>query len=168
MPEIPALTLTPIAENDREPVVDIFNYYIEHTFAAYPEQPVPYGFFSQFLESCRKYPSVVAKYPDGTVAGFGLLRAHNPMPAFVHTAEITYFIRHDLTGRGIGKRMLHYLETAGKKQGIKTILANISSLNEGSIRFHAKNGFSECGRFLRVGMKNGVSFDTVWMQKTLP
>lgn len=165
MQDISGITFIPVSEDERKPVVDLFNYYIENSFAAYPEQKVPYEFFAVFLESCRNYPSVAAKYPDGTVAGFGLLRAHNPMPAFRHTAEITYFIRPELTGNGLGTKMLGHLEAAGKVEGITTILASISSLNEGSIRFHARNGFYECGRFEKVGMKKGMVFDTVWMQK---
>jgi phosphinothricin acetyltransferase len=165
MPDLSEFTFSPIADTDREPVIDLFNYYIEHSFAAYPEQKVPYDFFAMFLETCRKYPSVAAKMPDGTLAGFGLLRAHNPMPAFRHAAEITYFIRPDLTGKGLGSAMLARLEEKGKEQEISTILASISSLNEGSIRFHARHGFTECGRFEKVGRKKGMVFDTVWMQK---
>ena len=89
------------------------------------------------------------------------------MPAFRQTAEITYFIQPDMTGKGLGTRMLRHLEAAGKAQGITTILASISSLNEGSIRFHAQNRFTECGRFIKIGIKNGVAFDTVWMQKDI-
>ncbi len=63
--------------------------------------------------------------------------------------------------------MLAQLEREGKEKGIRTILASISSLNEGSIRFHAQHGFAECGRFMGVGVKKGVTFDTVWMQKDL-
>jgi L-amino acid N-acyltransferase YncA len=158
-------SLSPITAPDGNAIIDIFNYYIENSYAAYPEHPVPYAFFGMFLEICRNYPSVIVKGTDGTVAGFGMLRPHNPMPAFSHTAEITYFIREDLTGNGLGSRMLDYLEDAGRKKGIATILASISGLNEGSIRFHARHGFEECGRFERVGMKKGVVFDTVWMQK---
>ncbi len=160
-----SFTFSPINPADGKEVIDLFNYYVEHSFAAYPQQKVPYEFFSIFLEASKNYPSVIAKTPDGTVAGFGLLRAHNPMPVFRHTAEITYFIRPDLTGKGLGSKMLSYLETAGKSRGITIILASISSFNEGSIRFHAKHGFIECGRFVNVGMKKGVIFDTVWMQK---
>jgi phosphinothricin acetyltransferase len=158
-------SLGPITAPDGNAVIDIFNYYIENSYAAYPEHPVPYGFFSMFLEICNNYPSVIVKDPEGTVAGFGMLRSHNPMPAFAHTAEITCFIREDLTGNGLGSRMLAYLEEGGRKKGITTILAGISGLNEGSIRFHAKHGFSRCGCFEKVGTKKGVVFDTVWMQK---
>lgn len=155
----------PLLETDGKAVFDIFNYYVRNSFAAYPEQEVPYEFFGMFLEICKNYPSVVVKDSKKNVVGFGMLKPHNLMPAFRHTAEITYFIQPDQTGKGLGRKMLSLLETEGKKQGISTILASISNLNEGSIRFHARNGFSECGRFIRVGQKNGVFFDTVWMQK---
>ena len=155
----------PLVETDGFAVIDIFNYYIRNTFAAYPEQEVPYEFFGMFLEICKNYLAAVVKDSEKNVAGFGMLRPHNPMPAFRHTAEVTCFIRHGETGKRLGTKMLAFLETEGKKQGISTILASISSLNEGSIRFHERNGFSECGRFKKVGMKKGVVFDTVWMQK---
>jgi phosphinothricin acetyltransferase len=165
MPDLSEFTFSPIADTDREPVIDLFNYYTGHSFAAYPEQKVPYGFFTLFPEACHTYPSVAAKSQDGILAGFGLLRAHNPMPAFRHAAEITCFIRPDLTGKGLGSEMPARLEKKGKDQGITTILASISSQNEGSIRFHAGHGFTECGRFKKVGRKKGIIFDTVWMQK---
>ena len=63
--------------------------------------------------------------------------------------------------------MLNHLVDKAKQKGIWSILASISSLNEGSINFHKKNGFIECGRFKNVGRKKGQIFDTVWMQKML-
>lgn len=159
------IVFAPLSESDREPVIDLFNYYIENSFAAYPELPVPYGFFDLFLGATKEYPSVVARDREGKLAGFGMLRSYNSMTAFARTAEISYFLRPDWTGRGLGTQILQQLETEGKARGIATILAGISSKNEGSIRFHKKNGFEECGLFRDVGRKKGVLFDTVWMQK---
>jgi phosphinothricin acetyltransferase len=167
MPAIPEFRFRPFAETDRAAVIDLFNDYIGNSYAAYPENPVPYSFFDLFLEISRQYPSVIAELPDGNLAGFGLLRPHNPMPVFRHTAEVTYFVRPDLTGNGLGSAILARLEKEGKERGITTILASISSLNEESIRFHARHGFTGCGRFTGVGIKKGTIFDTVWMQKFL-
>jgi phosphinothricin acetyltransferase len=50
---------------------------------------------------------------------------------------------------------------------ITSLLANISSRNRQSLEFHLRNGFRECGRFLKVGHKFGEAFDVVWMQKQL-
>jgi len=152
-PVLPEIRFSPVSEKDGEEIIDLFNYYIEHSFAAFPEQKVPQEFFSCFFETCRHYPSVVARLPDGTLAGFGLLRAHNPMPAFRHTAEITYFVRPDMTGKGLGSKMLRLLEAAGKERGVTTILAGISSLNEESIRFHTQQGFRRAGGLSGSGQK---------------
>jgi L-amino acid N-acyltransferase YncA len=160
-------TISPMVEEDRKPIVDIFNYYIANSFAAYPELEVPYEAFDIFLQMSQGYPTGTVKDSMGNVIGFGFLHFHNPVPAFSETAEVTYFISQECTGNGIGKSLLNYFEEKGKQKGIRNILAHISSLNPGSIHFHRKNGFTECGCFKSVGKKKGRVFDTIWMQKML-
>ncbi len=160
-------SVTPLSRDDRESVIDIFNYYVENTFAAYPENKLPYQAYDMFLQMSNGFPTGAIKDERGRVVGFGMLRPHNPMAAFSKTAEATYFIHPDYTGKGLGKKLLDFLENGAVEKGIKNILASISSLNPGSIRFHHRNGFLECGRFIGVGKKNGQEFDTVWMQKRL-
>lgn len=159
--------LFPLSPNDREDVIDIFNYYIENSFAAYPERRVPYEFFDVFLQATAGYPTAIVKNKSKTILGFGMLRPYSPMPTLAGTAEITYFVRPKCTGKGIGSSMLEYLLKEAREKGLHCILASISSLNEGSIRFHSQHGFSECGRFREVGRKRGKFFDIVWMQKLL-
>jgi phosphinothricin acetyltransferase len=96
-----------------------------------------------------------------------MLRRHHSLPTFSRTAEVTYFLHPAYTKRGLGKTLLTYLENKAKERGTTSILACISSLNPGSIDFHRKNGFVECSRFIKVGEKIGVAFDTVWMQKVV-
>ena len=160
-------TVSPITEEDRKPIIDIFNYYVANSYAAYPETEVPYETFDVFLQMTRGYPTGKVKDNNGNIIGFGFLRVHNPMPVFSETAEVTYFISKEYTGKGIGKSLLDYFEDEGRKKGIRNILASISSLNPGSIKFHQKNGFAECGCFKGIGKKNGQLFDTIWMQKPL-
>jgi L-amino acid N-acyltransferase YncA len=151
--QMPQYLFELIGLSDQKAVICLFNHYLEHSFAAYQEQKVPHEFFGIFLNMCKDHPSVTVKNDEGTLAGFGMLCSHNPMLAFSHTAEITYFIRPELTGRGVGGQMLEYLVTEGKKRGISNVLASISLLNEGSIRSHQKHSFTECGRFRRVARK---------------
>ena len=160
-------TIEKLSEAHREPVIDIFNHYVEHGFAAYPENKVPYAFFDMLTAASQSYPAAAVVEENGRVAGFALLRKYHPMPAFDRTAQITYFLAPDAVGRGLGGRLLAYLEEGALKLGVEVILADISSRNEGSILFHAKHGFKECGRFERVGRKLGVEFDQVWMKKDL-
>lgn len=149
--------------------MSIFNYYIENSAAAFPEKPLPDEFMGVFLNISKGYPAFVVLDDDenARMAGFGFLHAYNPMSTFSQTAEITYFLHHDYTGKKIGSALFDRLVAGAKGKGITTILASISSKNEGSIRFHARKGFSECGRFASAGKKNGAAFDVVWMQKII-
>jgi len=155
-----------MSEDHGPEIMEIFNHYIENTFAAYPETPLPAPAFAMFLQMTKGYPAFAIMDGSRTV-GFCFLRAYNPMPAFRATAEITSFIHPEFTGRGIGKTALSKIEESAREAGISRILASISSLNDGSIRFHRAHGFSECGRFHSVGVKRGKVFDVVWMEKQI-
>ena len=161
------IQFSPIPPADRQAVVDLFNHYVAHSFAAFPEDPLPYPFFDRLLEAARDLPTVAAKAPDGRLLGFALLRPHAPWPTCSHVAEITYFVAPDATRQGIGSKMLAELEARGRDQGIRTILASIASLNAASLSFHRTHGFVEVGRFRNICIKRGTPFDAVWMQKTL-
>ena len=160
-------TLRPLSEEDRETVMDIFNYYAENTLSAYPEHALPLAAFDLFLQAAKTYPVVCVLDPDGRVAGFGMLRAFHPMPTFAKTAEVGYFLHPDHTGRGLGSMMLAHLSQEGRRMGLKTLMASISSENQGSCRFHQRQGFTECGRFKGVWHKKGRDLDMVWMQKDI-
>jgi phosphinothricin acetyltransferase len=156
--------LRPTIAGDGEQIIDIFNYYVENSFSAYPEQKPG---FDVLLNMCQGYPTVVARDQENQIIGFGMLRPYSPFPTFSQTAEITYFLKPGFTGKGIGRTILEYLISKGREKGISSVLASISSLNEGSINFHVKNGFSECGRFRDIGRKRGKTFDVVYFQRML-
>ncbi len=158
----------PLGVEHRVPVIDIYNHYIENSYAAYPEKKMPYEFFDTFLEKTKGYPAFTIKNGStNKIVGFCYLKAHHPFSVFKETTEITYFIEPSEVGKGIGKKALQLLAEKGKNMGIKQILASISSLNEQSLTFHLKNGFKECGRFDRIIKKNGIYFDIIWMQKEI-
>lgn len=156
-----------VVDRHRTAVIDIFNHYIAGSFAAYPDEPMGYEFFDCFLNMTRGYPAVAIKDDAENIVGFAFLHAYRAGRTFSRAAEITYFILPDHTGKGIGEAILEQFKSTARKQGIDSLLANISSRNEGSLRFHRKHGFKECGRFRRIGRKFGEDFDVVWMQLEL-
>jgi L-amino acid N-acyltransferase YncA len=152
----------------RKPVIDIYNHFIEKSWAAYPDEPVGYALFDRFLDMVRGYPSLVVRSETGEIVGFAFLHAFLPAGTFRRTAEITYFILPEHTRRGLGRRILERFQGEAVKTGIDNLLASISSRNANSIEFHLKNGFVECGRLRNVGRKYCEDFDVVWMQKRIP
>ncbi len=151
-------------DGDREQVVDIFNHFVQNGFAAYPERKADYQLFDFLKGICREGIFYVIER-GGKLAGFGLLRHHQRSDAFNRSSELTYFILPEHQRMGLGTRLLKVLAADAAGLGVETLLANISSLNEQSLKFHRKQGFKECGRFVRVGSKFGRDFNVIWMQK---
>ena len=160
-------TLEEMTDQHRVEVIDIFNYFVLHSFAAYPEERVDYTAFDHFQELSRNYPAIVAKHDSGAVVGFAFLRPYHPAKTFSRTAEVTYFIIPHHTRMGLGSLMLEELADKARQRGIDNLLASIASLNEPSVRFHEKQGFKQCGTLPRVGTKFGKDFGVVLMQLML-
>lgn len=152
-------------QEDKQAVIDIFNHFVVNSFAAYPENKVDFIFMDK-LESLTINDSFyVLEASKNKLIGFGLLRVHHAYDVFDRAAELTYFILPEHTRKGLGSKLLNILIDDAKKAGIDTLLVHISSLNEGSIIFHGKHGFNECGRFKEIGRKKGKDFDVIWMQR---
>lgn len=150
----------------QKPVMEIFNYYITTSTAAFPSSALPEPFYKFLMEKSEGYPSYVLK-DDDTVIGFCQLGKYNGFPTFKSTVTITYFIAKDYTRKGLGSECLKKLEQEAVKIGIKNIVAEVSSENEQSIEFHKKHGFVVAGELKDIGEKFGRSFGVVYMQKRL-
>ncbi len=151
-------------EQDRDAITSIFNLYVEHSFAAYPEQPAD-GTFFDFMKQIIYGDAFYVIENEDRVVGFGFLKRHHAQPTFDRVAEVGYFLQPVFTRKGLGGLLLDGLEQEARMLGIDTLLAHISSRNQPSIAFHEKQGFRECGLFQRVSRKFGRDVDIIWMQK---
>mgnify|MGYP006275913465 FL=1 len=161
------IVLCDASPDDRAGMLDIFNHYVSNSFATYTDEPVGLARFESLMSFASGWPAVTAKRGDGKLAGFGLLRPYSTIPSFCGTSELSCFIAPEFTGMGIGAAILDRLEAGARSMGLSTIVATVSSLNDGSIRFHSSHGYIECGRLREVGIRQGMPFDVVFLQKTL-
>ncbi|KKH61762.1 phosphinothricin acetyltransferase [Methanosarcina mazei] len=160
-----------VSTEDIPGMLEVFNYYVENSFASYLENSVGPEFF-QLIQSEKDqdrddhFPFYVIE-EDSKIIGIGALRPYFPFPNFRHTGVVSYFILPAYTRKGLGSMMLEKLCMEAREKKMQSLLANVSSKNEASLNFHLKKGFIECGRFKKVGSKFGKYFDIVWMQKFL-
>ena len=152
-------------DEDSPRLVEIFNYYIENSYAAYREQKIDGSFIEILRNISRGYPFYIVEDDSDGVVGFGMIHPYHPSEVFKRTAELSYFFDRDHTRKGIGFELLDKLTADARAMGVDSLVASISSRNEESLNFHLKNGFVECGRFKRIGRKWDRDFDVVWMQK---
>ncbi len=163
------LVIREATPQDTQEMLEIFNYYVNNSFAAYLEIPVGPEFFKTShdegeLNKSEHFPFYVME-ENNRVIGLGALKPYLPFPNFQHTGVVSYFILPEYTRKGLGVKLLDFLCQDAKKRNMKSILANVSSKNQASLNFHLKHGFVECGRFKDIGTKFGKYFDIVWFQK---
>jgi L-amino acid N-acyltransferase len=158
--------IRPGTPEDGPAVLEVFNHFVEHSFAAYPRHPLPPGAMNEWIARTRQNKAHVVEC-DGRIVGFAMLKWVYPLDTFNRAGDVGYFLLPEHTGHGLGSRLLELLETDARELGITTLLASISSRNEQSLAFHESRGFRTVGRWERVGEKLGEVFDIVWMQKDL-
>jgi len=153
-----------VRDRDCDRIIAIFNYYAATGYAAYPEIPVNEHFFAFLREGALGF--YVLEH-EAHIVGFGLMKPLMPFPAFMKTGMLTYFIQPEYTCMGLGKKLLDRLTDDAKKMGMTSLVANMASKNNASIRFHLRHGFTEVGRLKTAGSKFGEPFDMIWMQMML-
>jgi len=158
-------TIRPVSEHtDWEAIAKVFNHYVHTSTAAYPSLPLSGQFFQDNWSDHKDYPFYEVRSENETV-GFCYMRPFHPADTMSNAVVLTYFIAPSHTAKGIGQQLLERLLKDGLAMGKTNFLVSISSDNEGSINFHRKNAFAECGRFKSVAKKFGKTFDMVWMQR---
>ena len=150
----------------KKETIDIFNYYIEHTTAAYRSEKVDYDFFSALVDD-----DVVSAYAimnnANDVIGFCILEKYKNIRTFNELGDCMYFIKPEMTGKGVGREIVSLLENDAKLHGMKKLVVDISDENEKSIAFHKKHGFIEYGRLKNCWRKFGRNIGIVYMYKDI-
>jgi phosphinothricin acetyltransferase len=111
-------------------LLEVFNHFVEHSFAAYPHRKVGDDFVKRFETYSLDYPVLTVLANGGRVLGFGAVHAFHPADSFKRTGEIGYFLHPDAVGCGIGTALLARLVEGARAKGIRTLIASISSRNE--------------------------------------
>ena len=155
-----------LSEEYKDDVMEIYNYYIENTYAAYPGNRLPTRFFDKLTEEINGYPAYVVKKED-KVVGFCFLSSYKNYKTFKETAVINCFLSYEVKGLGIGDYCLKKLEEDARNLNIKNILAIIPTKNKMGVRYYHTNGFRICGTISDIGTKFGESFGLVIMKKVL-
>lgn len=115
---------------------------------------------AKFLSQCR----FVAEAED-TVLGWCALSPFSSRKVYSGVAEVTIYIASEAQGMGIGKKLLEQLVTESEGAGFWTLQARIFPENIASIKLHEKCGFRVVGTREKLGMRDGVWYDNVLLER---
>jgi L-amino acid N-acyltransferase YncA len=140
-----------------------------HGLASFEEEPPGMGELERRYRDVvqRGLPYLVVEY-GVDVVGYGYCSPYRARSAYRYALEDSVYVRHDMAGRGIGKRLLEELIRRCEGLGYRQIVAVIGdSANAPSIGVHAACGFLRVGTLRSVGFKFGRWVDSVFMQRAL-
>lgn len=93
-------------------------------------------------------------YVDGEPAGCGAIREFEG-----DTAELKRMYAREKS-RGVGKRLVEFLEAEAVRLGYRKIILETGTVNENAVRFYLSNGYSVCGNYGKyIGRDDSVCFD---------
>jgi L-amino acid N-acyltransferase YncA len=164
-----AVELRAARPEDLPAIHSIYAHHVLHGLASFEEEaPSVEEIERRFRDvTQRGLPYLVAEY-GLEVAGYGYCAPYRARSAYRYALEDSIYIRDDMTGRGIGKRLLEALIVQCEALGYRQIVAVIGdSANTASIGVHAACGFLRVGTLRSVGFKFGRWVDSVFMQRPL-
>jgi L-amino acid N-acyltransferase YncA len=105
---------------------------------------------------------------DGDVVGWAALSPYSPRHCYRGVAEESVYVGAAARGKGVGRALLSALIERADAEGYWTLLAGVFPENEASLALHTALGFRVVGVHDRLGERDGVFRDVVWLERKPP
>lgn len=159
---------------DAEELLAIYTPYVEKTAITFEyEVPTVEDFEERIRQTSARYPYLKA-VEDGKIVGYAYAGTFKGRKAYDWSVETTVYVKWDLRRGGVGRALYEALEKSLAGMGILNMNACIASpivtdetLNDDSIRFHERMGFTPVGTFHLSGYKFDRWYDMIWMEKMI-
>jgi L-amino acid N-acyltransferase YncA len=161
------LTFKELTEDKLPEILEIYNYYVLNT-------DVSFHVIALTLDEMRelvffkdpKYKTYIA-YSNDDLCGYGLIHQYKKRDAYDTTAEISLYLKPEYCGKGLGSKIISFLENFAREHSIHVMIAGIAGNNQNSIKLFEKNGYDRAAHFKEIGYKFGKFRDVYYYQKKL-
>lgn len=150
-------------------IVEIQNYYIEHThitFDVHPFTPEQRREWFRDHNNGSRYRLLIAE-DQQKIVGYACTGRFRPKPAYETTVEVSVACDPNAIGKRIGTRLYEELFAILGGEDLHRAVAGIAQPNPASNALHQRFGFRPVGTFTEVGRKFGRYWDVLWMEKIL-
>jgi len=154
-------TIRTVIASDWPEIREIYQQGIDTGDATYETQaPQPEILKTKFLSE----PQLAAE-ENGQVVGWAMLSAVSSRCVYGGVAETSIYVHSAFQGRGLGHALFSSLIPLSENLGFWTIQAQIFPENKASIRLHEQHGFRRIGYRERLGKRNGIWRDVLFLER---
>ncbi|HEX9979083.1 MAG TPA: GNAT family N-acetyltransferase [Flavobacterium sp.] len=162
------VTIRPAADRDIKDILAIVNHAITNTTAIYDYEPRTIEMQKEWFEEKSKsgFPVIVSE-EQGQITGFATYGTFRQKTGYRFTIEHSVYVSTEKTGKGTGSMLMKELIQLAKSGGYHVMIGAIDASNTGSIDFHRRFGFIQCGTMKEVGFKFNKWLNVALMQLKL-
>ena len=155
-----------VLDKDATAIVDIYNYYIEHTVATFEEHPITIAEMNARIANVTadNLPWLIAEDSSGNMVGYAYACKWRERFAYRFSVEVTVYLSAEHAQQGIGTQLYTALFSALKARSIRTVIGGITLPNPASVALHEKFSMQQVAHFKEVGFKFGRWLDTGYWQ----
>lgn len=155
------------APEDADDILTIYNEGISDRIATLETTTKDQDYMIDWLNKhTGRYKVSVAEF-DGKVIGWASLNQYNSREAYKGVADLSVYIKREYRGKGIGGKLITFIESAAKEYGFHKIVLFTFAFNELGQGLYRKKGYREVGVFQNQGMLDGKFVDVMAMEKLL-
>ncbi len=174
MPDAKNAVIRLACPDDAQAIQKIYEPYVLETCITFETHvPSVEEFRSRIQNTLKNHPYFVAEL-DGEVIGYCYAGFFRPRVAYRYSIETSVYLRGDVKGGGLGRRLYTLLEEVLRLQNVTNAYACIASSTpsceeapDTSRLFHEHLGYKLVGSFEKCGYKFDRWFDMIWMEKML-
>lgn len=154
---------------DLDRVNDIYNQAIDEKFKVAYLKPWTKEMRLEWFKNhnINEYPIYVSEI-DNIVNGFVYIQPYRSgREALKQTAEISFFIDQNYRRRGIGKKLIEYIELKCCNLGIKTLFGIILDNNYSSVNLMEKCGYEKWGHLPKIAIFDNMEVGHLYYGKRI-
>ena len=158
--------IRPVTIEDAQQLVDIYNYYVTHSIVTLDLLPFSVQDFEDKIRTIsNQFPFIVYE-ENNEVLGYAYANTFRTKPAYNKTVELTIYLKQNILGKQLGKKM--YAELIGllKAENYHVLIGGLTLPNDASVKLHEGFGFEKVAHFREVGFKFDKWHDVGFWQLT--
>jgi phosphinothricin acetyltransferase len=162
------MTIRAATPDDAEAIAAIYGPIVRDTTISFEwEPPTVEEMRARIEKTLATYPWLIALDEANEVAGYVYAGRHRDPPSYQWSVNTSAYVRSDVRGKGVGKRLYTALIGQLVELGYFRAFAGIALPNVASIALHEGVGFKALGIYEQVGFKHGAWRDVGWWQMSL-